>query len=256
MQFQCLPPLLKLSKEIDLRSDMDKPANNLVSHEPWKAFRVREQRSLDVKREAVLQTAAQLYLEMGYRKTSMNLLAARLKITKPALYYYFRNKEELLVECYRAGIESIEGALKGAIDYKGNGLEKVESYIHSYATAIVTFDFGRCVATLDDSELSDQARRQVRSLKRRIDAAIRGYIEEGIADGSITNCNSKMASFAIAGAINWIGTWYRPNGGLGNEEIVSEFTRLLAAGLRRCDTAGRTARNTARHRATRTYTAK
>jgi hypothetical protein len=112
------------------------------------------------------------------------------------------------------------------------------------------------VATLDDSELSDQARRQVRSLKRRIDAAIRGYIEEGIADGSIANCNSKMASFAIAGAINWIGTWYRPHGGLGVEEIVSEFTRLLAAGLRRCDTAGKAARKTARRQATRSSTAK
>jgi AcrR family transcriptional regulator len=217
---------------------MDKPENNFVSHEPWKAFRVREQRSLEVKRDAVLQTAAQLYLELGYRKTSMSLLAARLKITKPALYYYFRNKEELLVECYRAGIESIEGALKGAIDYQGNGLEKVEAYIRSYATAIVSFDFGRCVATLDDSELSNQARRLVRNLKRRIDAAIRGYIDEGIADGSIASCNSKMASFAIAGAINWIGTWYRPNGGLGNEEIVSEFTRLFTLGLRRCDRAG------------------
>jgi AcrR family transcriptional regulator len=225
---------------------MDKPENNFVSHEPWKAFRVREQRSLEVKRDAVLQTAAQLYLEMGYRKTSMSLLAARLNITKPALYYYFRNKEELLVECYRAGIESIEGALKGAIDYQGNGLQKVESYIRSYAKAIVTFDFGRCVATLDDSELSDQARRLVRNLKRRIDDAIRGYIEEGIADGSIASCNSKMASFAIAGAINWIGTWYRPNGGLGDEEIVSEFTRLLTTGLHRCDTAGTIAPTTAK----------
>lgn len=234
---------------------MDKPENNFVSHEPWKAFRVREQRSLGVKRDAVLQTAAQLYLEMGYRKTSMSLLAARLGITKPALYYYFRNKEELLVECYRAGIESIEGALKGAIDYQGNGLQKVESYIRSYATAIVTFDFGRCVATLDDSELSDQARRQVRNLKRRIDAAVRGYIEEGIADGSIANCNSKMASFAIAGAINWIGTWYRPNGGLGDNEIVSEFTRLLTAGLHRCDTPGKAAPKTALDDAARTSTA-
>jgi AcrR family transcriptional regulator len=186
----------------------------------------------------------------------MRLLAARLKITKPALYYYFRNKEELLVECYRAGIESIEGALKGAIDYQGNGLEKVQSYIRSYATAIVTFDFGRCVATLDDSELSDQARRQVRNLKRRIDAAVRGYIEEGIADGSIANCNSKMASFAIAGAINWIGTWYRPNGGLGDEEIVSEFTRLLTAGLHRCDTAGKVAPKIAKDHAARSSTAK
>lgn len=235
---------------------MDKPENNFVSHEPWKAFRVREQRSLDIKRDAVLQTAAQLYLEIGYRKTSMSLLAARLKITKPALYYYFRNKEELLVECYRAGIESIEGALKGAIDYQGNGLQKVESYIRSYATAIVTFEFGRCVATLDDSELSDQARRQVRNLKRRIDAAIRGYIEEGIADGSIAHCNSKMASFAIAGAINWIGTWYRPNGGLHDNEIVSEFTRLLTAGLHRCDPAGKAARKTAMVNSSHPSTAK
>lgn len=219
-------------KDAELLSEaMVKPENNSGRHEPWRAFRVREQRSLDVKRDAVLQTAAQLFLETGYRKTSMSHLAARLNITKPALYYYFRNKEELLVECYRAGIESIEGALKEALGCKGTGLEKVRSYVQAYATAIVTFDFGRCVATLDDSELSDQTRRQVRNLKRRIDAAIRRYIELGIEDGSIAPCNAKMASFAIAGAINWIGTWYRPNGGLGADEIVSEFTRLLTFGL-------------------------
>lgn len=211
--------------------------NNLALYEPWKAFRVREQRSLDVKRDAVLQTAAQMFLEVGYRKTSMSQLAARLNITKPALYYYFRNKEELLVECYRAGIDSIESALKGALKCEGSSLEKVRSYIRSYATAIVTFDFGRCVATLDDSELSDQTRRQVRNLKRRIDAAIRSYIDEGIVDGSIAPCNAKMASFAIAGAINWIGIWYRPNGSLGAEEIVEEFTRLLTSGLYPCPPA-------------------
>ena len=118
------------------------------------------------------------------------------------------------------------------------GFDKVRSYIESYARAIVTFDFGRCVATLDDSELSDQARRQVRHLKRRIDAAIQRRIEEGIADGSIAACNVKMASFAIAGAINWIGTWYRPGGGLGAEEIVAEFTRILTVGLQSCETRG------------------
>jgi AcrR family transcriptional regulator len=221
-------------EENELSSEITAPENTTIaSHEPWKAFRVREQRSLEVKRDAVLQTAAQLFLEKGYHKTSMSELAARLNITKPALYYYFRNKEDLLVECYRAGIESIENALRGVLDCPGNGLVKVRAYIESYVTAIVTFDFGRCVASLDDSELSDQSRRQVRDLKRRIDAAIRGYIEEGIQDGSIAPCNSKLASFAIAGAINWIGTWYRPSGSLTPEQIVSEFTHVLTAGLHR-----------------------
>ena len=50
---------------------------------------------MDVKREAVLRTAAHLFLEYGYQKSSMSMLASQLKITKPALYYYFSNKEEI-----------------------------------------------------------------------------------------------------------------------------------------------------------------
>jgi AcrR family transcriptional regulator len=204
--------------------------------EPWKAFQVR-QRNLDIKRDAVLQTAAHLFLERGYRRTSMSQLATRLKITKPALYYYFRNKEEILVECYRAGILVIEGLLDKAAVSHGKGIDKVKAYLKAYATAIVTHDFGRCVATLDDAELSPTTRREVRALKRRIDDALRGYVEEGIRDGSVAPCNAKLASFAAAGAINWIGTWYRSDGGLSAAEIASEFAQLLTSGLGRSDSA-------------------
>lgn len=226
---------------------------------PWKSFRVR-QRDGDSKRVAILETAACLFLERGYRSTSLRELAALLKITKPALYYYFQNKEEILVECYRAGITSIEGFLKeGRLD-DGSGLERLQKYLHVYGTAIVSHDFGRCVAMLDDSELSAPARREVRTLKRRIDASIRGYIEDGIADGSIASCNPKLAAFAAAGAINWIGTWYRPDGGMTADEIASGFAELLTRGLAKRNGAGtmkspcqlqRQGKDTSRRRASR-----
>ena len=201
-----------------------------IAARPWKSFRVR-QRDGDAKREAMLETAAHLFLERGYRSTSLRELASLLKITKPALYYYFQNKEQILVECYRAGIASIEGLLQEAELADGSGLQKCETYLRVYATAIVSHDFGRCVATLDDSVLSSAARREVRSLKRRIDASIRGYIKEGIEDGSINHCNPKLAAFAAAGAINWIGTWYRPDGELSGESIATGFAELLTHGL-------------------------
>ena len=200
------------------------------AREPWKAFQVR-QRNLDEKRDAVLQTAAHLFLEQGYRKTSMGELANWLKITKPALYHYFRNKEEILVTCYQYGIAAIESGLDGALVSHGTGLNKVQAYIEAYATAVVTHEFGRCVAMLDDSALSASARREVRNLKRRIDTGIRGFIEDGMVDGSIARCNAKLASFAIAGAINWIGTWYQPGGALTADEIGKEFASLLTHGL-------------------------
>ena len=211
---------------------MDRTEMSTVAHRPWQSFRVR-QRDGDAKREAVLETAAHLFLERGYHSTSLRELAALLKITKPALYYYFQNKEQILVECYRAGIASIEGLLdEGELDH-GTGLERVEAYLRGYAMAIVSHDFGRCVAMLDDSELSPSARREVRTLKRRIDGTIREYIEKGIEDGSIDDCDPKLAAFAAAGAINWIGTWYRPDGGLSRESIATGFAELLTRGLAR-----------------------
>ena len=203
--------------------------------QPHRRIFADRRRNPDGKRGAVLHTAVRMFLERSYGRTSMNDVAMQLNITKPALYHYFRNKEEILVECYRLGIAAIEGLLDKAAVSQGNGLNKVRAYVEAYAKAVVTHDFGRCVAMLDDAELSPKARREVRDLKRKIDMAIRGYVEEGIADGSVAPCNAKLASFALAGAVNWIGTWYRPEGALGAEEIATQFADLLTQGLRGCD---------------------
>jgi AcrR family transcriptional regulator len=200
------------------------------AYEPWKAFQAR-QRNQDIKRDAVLQTAAHMFLEQGYRRTSMSELAKRLQITKPALYYYFHNKEQILVECYRAGITLIETLLDKALVSRGTGLTKIKAYIEAYARSVLLYDFGRCVTMLDENELSVETRKEVRALKRRIDATIRAYIEEGIADKSIAPCDAKLASFAMSGAINWIGTWYKPSGPLSAVEIAGHFTQLLTEGL-------------------------
>ncbi len=134
-----------------------------AASEPWKDFHVG-QRSMELKRDAVLRTAAYLFLEMGYQKTSMSVLATRLQITKPSLYYYFHNKEQILVECYRAGITLIETLLDKALVSRGTGLTKIKAYIEAYARSVLLYDFGRCVTMLDENELSIETRKEVRAL--------------------------------------------------------------------------------------------
>lgn len=177
-----------------------------------------------------MQTAAHLFLEKSYGRTSMNDVADRLNITKPALYHYFRNKEEILVECYRSGTGLIEEILNAIADHCGTGLEKVEAFIYSYAN-VMTVNFGRCVMRLDDADLSSDALGDVRSYKRKIDRRLRSFVQEGIDDGSITPCDPKIAAFAIAGALNWICHWYEPEGALSAEEIAIQFARTLTQGL-------------------------
>jgi AcrR family transcriptional regulator len=206
---------------------MSRDASALPS--PRKAFADRR-RDPATKREAVLKTAARLFLEKSYSRTSMNDVAHRLNITKPALYHYFDNKEDILLECYRLGVGLIEETLNEIADHCGTGLQKVEAFIQSYA-AVMTVNFGRCVMRLDEGDLTCGARAEMRAYKRKIDRRLRGFIQEGIKDGSIVPCDTKIAAFAIAGALNWICMWYEPDGTLSPEEIGSQFARTLTQGL-------------------------
>jgi AcrR family transcriptional regulator len=203
----------------------------VVTEPRGRAFATRR-RDPVTKREAVLRTAAQLFLEKSYRRTSLNDVAKRLHITKPALYHYFDNKEDILLGCYRWGTALIEKNLNSIAVQYGTGLEKVEAFIHAYANAM-TMNFGRCVMRLDEGDLSGKARAEVRAYKRKIDRRLRSFIREGVGDGSIVACDAKIAAFSIAGALNWICMWYEPEGTLSAEEIASQFARTLTQGLAR-----------------------
>ena len=196
---------------------------------PSTAFADRK-RNPEAKREAVLKTAAQLFLEQSYGRTSMNDVADRLHVTKPALYHYFDNKEDILIECYRLGVGLIEDTLTEIAAHGGTGLQKVEAFVRSYAT-VMTVSFGRCVMRLDEGDLSSVARTEVRAYKKKVDRRLRSFIQEGIDDGSITPCDTKIAAFSIAGALNWICMWYEPEGPLSPEEIATQFAQILTQGL-------------------------
>ena len=124
----------------------------------------------------------------------------------------------------------IEETLNEIAEHCGNGLQKVEAFIYSYAT-VMTVNFGRCVMRLDEGDLSSDARAEVRTYKRKIDRRLRRFIEEGMEDGSIAACDSKIAAFSIAGALNWICMWYEPDGALSPQEIATQFARTLTQGL-------------------------
>ncbi len=198
-------------------------------HVHLKAF-VDRRRDPDSKKDAVLHVAVRLFLERGFWRTSLTDVARTLNITKPALYHYFRNKEEIYLECYRRGISLIESNLANLRASRASGLDKVAGFIYSYAV-VIAGDFERCVVRQDDRELSAKARAEVRSYKRSIDRNLRQFVEEGVRDGSIRACDAKLAAFSIAGAVNSLALWFDPSGDLTAQEVASEFTRTLTEGV-------------------------
>lgn len=206
---------------------MDKRTSSALS--PWLPFESRR-RARDEKREAVLQTAVQLFLEQGYHHATLTEVAERLNITKPALYNYFRSKDEILFECWAVGQERVDEAIAEISISGGSGLDKLRKLIRAYCEVMAT-DFGASLVRFDVRDLAEKNRRVVRDAKRSIDRTFRGYITDGVADGSITPCDAKLSAFAIAGSLNWIGHWYRPGGTLPANAVAAEFATRLTEGL-------------------------
>ena len=157
-------------------------------------------------------------------------MAERLNITKPALYNYFRGKDEILYECWAIGAERVDECIDEIAATGGTGLEKLRKLIISYAETMTT-DYGKSLVRFDVRDLTEHNRKIVRLAKKKIDQAFRDYIGQGIKDGSIRPCDVKLSAFAIAGSLNWIGHWYQPGGALEAEAIAREFAIRLTEGL-------------------------
>jgi AcrR family transcriptional regulator len=207
---------------------------------PWKRLADRQQERA-VKRTAVRLAAARAFARVGFHNVSLDQLAGRLHVTKPTLYYYFENKEQILAECFEHGLAELDRAFAEVERTAASGRDRLVGYLGRYAE-ITMSDYGICMARVQDSELGPAARGRIKRLKGKVDARIRSLIQEGIDDGSIVVPDVKLAAFAVAGAINWIGHWYSAGGSHRPAEIAALFTDLFVAGLAPRAGAARSAR--------------
>ncbi|MET0498000.1 MAG: TetR/AcrR family transcriptional regulator [Steroidobacteraceae bacterium] len=189
--------------------------------------RVRER---EKKRHAVILTAARAFRKHGYHNTSIDDVARELNVTKPTIYHYVQNKEQLLFECFHAGLGQIMEAFDEVKDSDANARERLSAVMKRYAEAI-TSEFGWCMVQAENQDLSAAMSKKVRALKSDIDHGIRRIIEEGARDGSIRKCDAKISTFALAGAMNWIAYWYRSDESLGATDIANRFIELFLLGL-------------------------
>src|SRR6266404_9571720 len=133
---------------------------------PWRASRER-QHDREVKRQAVIRAAAHAFNHKGYHNTSLDDIAAALEVTKPTVYYYVSNKEQLLFECFVAGIEPIRAGLREAKSLDVPARERLNTVLRNYAQAMAS-EFGWCMVRVEDQDLSPAMSSQIKAMKSEI----------------------------------------------------------------------------------------
>jgi len=183
-------------------------------------------------RVEILKSAAIAFRRLGYHGATVEQIAAALQMKKGNLYYYYRNKEEILLACHQYSLDRLLALLEEVEQSDAAPAEKLRRLIVSFVHTILDELHGTALF-LDLEALTVAHRKQVIARRDRFDHGMRRVIEEGVRSGDFGNIDAKLLSFAILGAVNWIPRWYQPDGPASSQEIADRFADYLVGCLRR-----------------------
>jgi AcrR family transcriptional regulator len=201
---------------------------------PGRARRRKRPRNGDPQattRVDILKSAAKAFRRLGYHGATVEQIAAALHMKKGNLYYYFKNKEEILFACHQYSLDRLMQLLE---EIDGSGVDadaKLRRLIDAFVHTILDELHGTALF-LDLEALSTAHLRAVIARRDAFDKGVRRIIEEGMTRGVFAAGNPKLLAFALFGAVNWIPRWYSPEGPSSSQQIADLFGEFFVAGLR------------------------
>jgi AcrR family transcriptional regulator len=183
------------------------------------------------RREEILRHAAAVFKEKGFHGATLDDISERLLLTKGSLYYYFRNKEEILYHCHDVSLDHVLHCLR-TLDRAGvSPAERLEALLREHIRVMID-DLQAASMAIEFTSLSPPLLRKIVAKRDRYEAGLRDLLEAGMARGEFTPGNARLLAFAILGAVNWIARWFSPGGPASAEEIADAFSALFLDGLR------------------------
>jgi len=179
----------------------------------------------------ILKSAAKAFRRLGYHGATVEQIAAALHMKKGNLYYYFKNKEEILFACHQYSLDRLSQLLEEIVDSGAPADGKLRRLIDAFVHTILDELHGTALF-LELEALTPAHLKAVIARRDEFDRGVRQVLEEGMEGGVFTRGNPKLLAFALFGAVNWIPRWYNPEGASSSQEIAELFADFFIAGLR------------------------
>ena len=192
---------------------------------------------LQEPRREILRTAARLFQQQGYDATSMNDVAAALKLSKGGLYHHFQSKDEILFYIMSHAMEITEERVINVVRrIDGASVAGTEERLRTLIRLHI-----QVMLSPEDREITVMLHENhplPLTLRRKINGRKKDYlqfVEHLIADvqrkhNSQSQVTPRAAALALVGMINWIYQWYKPGGPLSGEEIARQYSEIFFHG--------------------------
>lgn len=182
------------------------------------------------KKEQILQDIAELFYENGYEKTSIRDISRSLNISKPGLYYYFTNKQEMLFEMIYDFMEMTNSHLFNELKEIEKPEEKLFCIIRNHIKFFIEYPARIKVLVYEAHSLEDKYYQKFKHKQREYIDVIKEVLQE-ILEKQNSNKNINVVTFILLGMLNWIIQWYEPKGIVSPDDLAKEMFSFFINGL-------------------------
>ncbi len=184
-----------------------------------------------MRRDDILQAAAQIFRQKGYHAASMRDIADAVHLQKASLYHHVRGKQEILLAILDWALDLLIADLEEVLRSDQPPEEKLRQAMHAYTSRLTEDADLATVLLLEHRSLEQPLRAQHIARRDRFERLWRQLLEEGIQAGVFRPVDIPVAAFALLGVQNWMITWYRENGRMSHEQLAERFYDLFLHGL-------------------------
>jgi len=192
---------------------------------------VTREATLD-SRQDILRTAARLFQQRGYDATSMNDVAAALKLSKGGLYHHFQSKDEMLYHIMNHALDITDERVVKVVRGIQGAEERLRTLIRLHIEVVLSVRDREVTVMLHENHpLPPSLRKQINNRKKDYIHFVEGLIADAQKQrGSKGSVTPRAAALALLGMINWIYQWYKPEGRLQAQDLIPQYTEILFAG--------------------------
>jgi TetR/AcrR family transcriptional regulator, cholesterol catabolism regulator len=182
-------------------------------------------------KEELLEHAAQLFEENGYKGTSIRDIARATDTSISNIYHYFGNKEGLWKEIQNAFVTQLPDKLRAALRREDGPLDRFKHLLRAHLEALYEYRRESRIFFLNSDQLDPGRNKANRELQRQI---LDIYLHElaGLKKaGHVRSHDLTVTAFNIFGVINWSLRWYRPDGPLPPQKVNNEIIGFILRGV-------------------------
>jgi AcrR family transcriptional regulator len=183
----------------------------------------------ETQRQRVLATSVGVFSRRGFRATSMNEIADGVGLSKPTLYHYFRNKEELLVLIYQGVLDDSLRMAREIVAAAPTPLDAIRDLIVARVVYTCENQDLLKICFEEEDELRPDLAESLLERRRAFEDLFTAAVVEHLADhpGQRLAMAPKTYVNMCLGAVNWTYKWYSARGARTPVELGREMAAAL-----------------------------